>query len=221
VSELHQVEALTAKWPKKLLAAEEAASGIGIPAARLLELANAHMAPHYRIDHGEPLFLGDELKLWAATNLLEHFEGTKVPAVQVIAVELPPPARRPPAALTSLRGLREIPVASLTGIYFLCEGDEVVYVGQSTALFARIASHRSERRKAFSQVFFLPVLESELDNVEAAFIAALEPRMNGRHPRGGQPMLPVKNWDTTKTMAVLKEYADDESSGHHLSTVRE
>ena len=43
----------TARWPS-LKTADEAAAAIGIEEQRLLDLADAQLAPHWRIDGGPP-----------------------------------------------------------------------------------------------------------------------------------------------------------------------
>jgi len=51
-------------------------------------------------------------------------------------------------------------------IYFLCKGDEVVYVGKTEAGLSRITQHRD---KEFDTVFILPV-DEEISRREFAFL---------------------------------------------------
>ena len=81
------------------------------------------------------------------------------------------------------------------GVYFLCKGDEVVYVGQSTNVIQRVASHMAEvsnpkidptapiMRKKFDRAFFLKCETGDLDRLEGAFIRIFEPKANGRGPK--------------------------------------
>ena len=46
-----------------------AESGIEIDPERLIELADAHLIPHYRVDGGAPLFYATECRKWIAQNL--------------------------------------------------------------------------------------------------------------------------------------------------------
>lgn len=62
-------------------------------------------------------------------------------------------------------------------IYFLCQGDEVVYVGQSTNLAARLPQHRID--KVFDRVFYLIVRLDDLDRIEREYIRAIRPRYDG------------------------------------------
>lgn len=67
--------------------------------------------------------------------------------------------------------------ARLSGIYFLIEENEVIYVGKSTDAYTRVADHRARGRK-FSRFTVLPCPESQLHEVESAYIAVLQPEGN-------------------------------------------
>lgn len=64
-------------------------------------------------------------------------------------------------------------------VYFLCLGNEVVYVGQSIALHGRV--HEHGHSITFDRVFYMPVLDADVQNilfVESAFIRMLNPKHN-------------------------------------------
>lgn len=67
-----------------------------------------------------------------------------------------------------------------SGIYFLCSGPDVVYVGQSVRVVSRVAEHISTRGDQFDhdRVYFLPCPTHALDEVERRFIRMLMPRLN-------------------------------------------
>ena len=69
------------------------------------------------------------------------------------------------------------------GVYFLVQGDEVVYVGQSLNVMQRVATHVTNRRNgdpiAFDSASWVSVPRSDLDDVESAFFWLLSPRHNG------------------------------------------
>ena len=75
----------------------------------------------------------------------------------------------------------------LPGIYFLINGNEVVYVGQTKNLHARIYQHRVETKKAFTRYFLLPCEPAELTPLESRYIAKFKPRYNKspRYDRSG------------------------------------
>lgn len=64
------------------------------------------------------------------------------------------------------------------GIYFLCQGDVVVYVGQSKKIAARLLSHLSEGRKQFDRALFIEVAPSDLDSLELQYMRDLTPFYN-------------------------------------------
>lgn len=87
------------------------------------------------------------------------------------------------AAMTGNALLREdeiaraaLPWAKLSGVYFLLDGDEVVYVGQAVHVFSRIAQHTDKR---FDRYAFVPCEVVLLDRLESLYIHCLRPRLNG------------------------------------------
>jgi hypothetical protein len=95
------------------------------------------------------------------------------------------------AAITGKRLLRcdEIVSASqpwlnVSGVYFLIAGTEVVYVGQSVGVFARIQSHT--QYKNFDRFAFVPCAIDALDKLESLYIHLLEPRLNGNQHNGAK-----------------------------------
>jgi hypothetical protein len=69
-----------------------------------------------------------------------------------------------------------LPWARSCGVYFLLDGDEVVYVGQSTHVYNRIPNHMD---KVFNRYAFVPCGEPMLDKLESLYIHCLRPRLNG------------------------------------------
>ena len=63
-----------------------------------------------------------------------------------------------------------------TGVYFLVDGNKVVYVGQSVNVYSRIAQHHS---KAFDSFAFIPCKKEILDSLESLYIHILRPPLNG------------------------------------------
>jgi hypothetical protein len=90
-------------------------------------------------------------------------------------------AANAPAPLNSIAGLEEITHRSrLCGVYVLCLDGEVQYVGQSTNVQCRIASHKFP----WDRAYFLPVTyPSNLIPWERALIRFLQPKLNGTHIR--------------------------------------
>lgn len=68
------------------------------------------------------------------------------------------------------------PVHKLCGVYFLIQNEDIVYIGQSTNIFGRLASHSD---KQFTHVTALLVPREHLNFVESVYILAMRPKLNG------------------------------------------
>jgi hypothetical protein len=88
------------------------------------------------------------------------------------------------AITDQLRGIKEITRWSrLCGIYFLFNDDELLYIGKSTNVLARIAMHAAKSSNMkFDRAFFIPVNEKELDIVEKTLIHMFGTAKNTRRP---------------------------------------
>jgi hypothetical protein len=83
------------------------------------------------------------------------------------------------------------------GVYFLLQGEEVIYVGQSTDIPSRVLSHR--RTKDFDRYATMPVPRDWLSEVEAEYILHYQPELNRS--------LPKNRWyqsaaDASKTLGI-------------------
>jgi hypothetical protein len=63
-----------------------------------------------------------------------------------------------------------------SGVYFLVQDQEVVYVGQSVNIYSRIPQHSD---KKFNKYAFVPCEVELLDKLESLYIHTLKPRLNG------------------------------------------
>ena len=66
----------------------------------------------------------------------------------------------------------------IPGVYFLFKDNDLVYVGQSTHVPTRIASHVREGRLEFDKVSFIRVPPERLLEIEAYYIDLLWPEEN-------------------------------------------
>lgn len=170
--------------------------GIAIPADRIRELTQLGYMPHYFIDGAGPFFRRIEAKKYIRDNLIQNQAArpfpTELKVIDLTASDAV--AGRVPDALVPLaERFYEMPVSRTLGVpcvYFLISDMRVVYVGQTTNLIARVTTHLKE--KTFDRVLYLPVPESALLAVEAAFIAALRPPLNGRCE--GKPCLELERF---------------------------
>ena len=74
-----------------------------------------------------------------------------------------------------------LPWARSSGVYFLLDGDDVVYVGQSVNVYSRIGQHTDKR---FDRYAFVPCHVDALDKLESLYIHCLRPRLNGMQANG-------------------------------------
>ena len=66
---------------------------------------------------------------------------------------------------------------AMVGVYFLLDGDEIVYVGQSKSnIPARIQAHAKD--KEFQKFTVMPCDPDMLDDLEAKYIAQYAPKYN-------------------------------------------
>jgi len=85
------------------------------------------------------------------------------------------------------------PINSLSGIYFLMSNNEIVYVGQSKNIYARIHSHSTSKK--FDSVSWVLCDATERSAMETAYIMLYEPKLNGRIPQTGMISTPIKLQD--------------------------
>lgn len=81
------------------------------------------------------------------------------------------------------------PWAKCSGVYFLTRGNRVVYVGQSTNVFHRVASHTSS--KQFDSMAWVPCDPSSLDRLESLYIHVLKPELNANTGPAGSKSAPI------------------------------
>ena len=177
----HVVMHKTSEYPSALKTALEISGSDTLPLEKLIAYTEAGYIPHYRIDGGEFLYRSGEVKSWIAKNLMGRCNGADLPYELKITVPAEKISTYPPSSISNLPNLQQVPKYGFnSGIYFLCFGDEVVYVGQSTSPASRIASHVLEGKKVFDRVYLLPIPEQDLNNVETAFIKTFNPKYNGK-----------------------------------------
>jgi hypothetical protein len=94
---------------------------------------------------------------------------------------VPKALRGRPLLLSEIRQLPELSI----GIYFLFQGDALQYIGQSSAVYERVSTHRRQRKIPFDNWRFVNTTLAELDTVEATYIHAFRPPYNrGPYNRG-------------------------------------
>jgi hypothetical protein len=67
---------------------------------------------------------------------------------------------------------------TMTGIYYLIDGNEIVYIGQGVNVWGRIGTHIAENSKVFDSFFFVFVPSEDLDDYETNEIIKYNPKYN-------------------------------------------
>lgn len=164
------------KTAAEILASKKSWAQIITP-EKLEQLAREGHVPCWQSPNGNFFFEKESLEKWLFGSYLQYQEG--LPLQRVLPVVLPEvtSAEVPQELVLLASALRRIPFA--TGVYFLVDDRQVVYVGKSENVCSRVPAHMTD--KMFSDVLWLPVRRDVLDSVEAAFITTLRPHYNGKH----------------------------------------
>ena len=102
-----------------------------------------------------------------------------------------------PKTAKKLKNLR------IAGVYFLLDGEVVVYIGQSTDIHTRIKSHELEGEKKYDSVYFIECPKRNLKTLEMNMIIRYDPKYNiqgsgkakkiKQYLKGGRNELQVKD----------------------------
>lgn len=93
---------------------------------------------------------------------------------------------KPAPTLAMLEGIRSRLVEmnleqTEAAVYFLCEGENIVYIGQARNPYARVPQHRIDGKR-FDRCLLLHLPADVLDRVEGALIRVLRPPLNKGAP---------------------------------------
>jgi hypothetical protein len=78
--------------------------------------------------------------------------------------------------LTETEIVARADVPTTSGVYFLVKAGRVIYVGQSTNVFARLSAHAA---KDWDRMAYVPCDAVMLDRLESLYIHTLNPPLNG------------------------------------------
>lgn len=88
-----------------------------------------------------------------------------------------------PDGLSNIEGLKELPFDFAyvpSGIYFLCKGKEISYIGQTTNFGNRMTAHYRDAIIPFDRIYFMTCHIDKLNEVERAFISHFQPKHNSK-----------------------------------------
>ena len=83
---------------------------------------------------------------------------------------------------TIIESARLLDWNTYSGIYYLIDTDEIVYIGQSVNVMARIAAHVLEGEKKFTHYYVVEAHPQKLDELEAEAIMLHLPKYNKALP---------------------------------------
>lgn len=145
------------------------------------DLAEKREIKHYRLkgEYGE-IYLFDNDEILSDMDIME-IEAKKIPGLIKIQCydEKVTAKDNIPIEISRIEELFKLPETlfnSGTCIYFLCNHNKVVYVGQSENVHQRLIEHM--RTKIFDAVFYLRVPANKMNKIESALISYLKPEYN-------------------------------------------
>jgi prophage regulatory protein len=120
-------------------------------------------------------WIEEEIDQWCKERVL--FSSTSI-SLRKEAAPAIDKARPKIMAYKRILNLRRIEIVTLIGIYFLIDGDQIVYIGKSINVFARIAEHQRNNEKKFDTFTYIQIPIDQLDEFEVEYINAYKPKYN-------------------------------------------
>jgi hypothetical protein len=154
----------------------------------VIQLAMDGICPHYVLTN--PLtkeesiwFVPSELNYWFEENFIRFQQGNFTPNYQFTYFSKDDclATGEIPDELHKIQDLYQIPIEHIStppGIYFLCKGKKIQYIGQATNVASRIVTHIKEGLKDFDKVLFITSPIRRLTEVETALIRYFRPPLN-------------------------------------------
>jgi len=178
IQKLKRVEELNVKQLKSIMTNDE-----------ILNLAKSGIIPHYILMHPVTkeknyYFIHNEVIDWYVNNNMERCNGNFNSQLMFIYQDKDlynPDIGEVPSELIRINNVKKLPLETITttsGVYFLYDGNKLVYIGQSIDIRGRIMTHVREERKNFDKVFFINCHVNQLIEIETALIKYFNPYYN-------------------------------------------
>lgn len=87
----------------------------------------------------------------------------------------------------------------ISGIYFLYQGEELIYIGKSKNIFGRVGSHCAHGRE-FDSWTYAPVEQDEILQAERKAIEKYRPRLNCMTRRNPFTNVTSRLWKSESTL---------------------
>jgi hypothetical protein len=154
----------------------------------VIQLAKEGFCPHYIIINpitGEESlwFIPSEINIWFENNYINYVDGKYPLNYQFIHFnkDLHSAKEDIPDELMKISELYHLPFENMLtppGIYFLCKGKKIKYIGQANNIMNRVLTHINEGLKDFDSVFFIKCPINKLTELESALIRYYRPAYN-------------------------------------------
>jgi hypothetical protein len=154
----------------------------------ILQLCIDGVCPHYviinPITKEESIwFMPSELNEWFESNYILQRTGTINTTYTFLHFNnsICEEKGQVPTELTRINNLYTLPIENIStpaGVYFLCKGKKIQYIGQAVNVGRRIIDHMNEGVKEFDKVYFITCHVKQLSEVEKAFIRYFQPTYN-------------------------------------------
>lgn len=145
----------------------------------ILFFARNRYMPHHLLGGSAIGYRYKEVVKWIIENATRYSDaGTNVhPAIIRFRSRIKKEAKQIiPDALKDIVNITPVEIGYPSGVYFLCQDEKVVYVGQSVNPSSRIPQHYKDKK--FNRAFLLPVPEHRLSQIEYRYIRQFEPLYN-------------------------------------------
>ena len=145
----------------------------------ILYFAKNRYMPHHELGGSAIGYRYKEVVRWIVENATRYSDrGTNVhPAIIRFKSRVRKEAKHLiPDSLKDIVNLTPMEIGYPSGVYFLCQDEKVVYVGQSANPSARIPHHYKDKK--FNRVYLIPVPEKRLLEVEHRYIREFLPLYN-------------------------------------------
>lgn len=145
----------------------------------ILHFANERYMPYHYLGGSQHGYDYKEVVRWIVENATRFSSGgvNVHPAIIRFRSRVRKEARHLiPDALKNIVNLTPVEIGYPSGVYFLCQDEKIVYVGQSVNPSSRIPHHYKDKK--FNRVYLLPVPEKRLLETEYRYIRQFEPLYN-------------------------------------------
>ena len=147
-----------------------------IPKRALKKFDRQGLIPCYTINNRKGYKVGEVMK-WVKDELTNKHDGVKIISrFNVLKVKLDNATNVPIELTDHGDDLYEYNTYLPPCVYFLIDKSQIVYVGQSANLPARLHAHRME--KNFDRALYMPIDNGRLAEIERFFIETLTPKYN-------------------------------------------